>query len=199
MPQFAPGLQIWIVNRVCAKLCNWNPCSVNVVTYYWLFPQALEWIHDTGEFYLSTHTSTGSSIHHTQELLKEHEDFQITAKVCVVWVCVCVCLFVNLLLCKRRRGGWKLYMSISVPVVVVLSSLCCVYVCTVLRSAVRPIPRAVYCPLSSLLCHCYCVREQAIVSIKQTHWFLTLSLSHIYLSSTGAAFLRPSLLSLSPP
>ncbi|CAL8260845.1 unnamed protein product [Boreogadus saida] len=42
--------------------------------------QALEWIHDTGDFYLSTHTSTGSSIHHTQELLKEHEDFQITAK-----------------------------------------------------------------------------------------------------------------------
>uniref|UniRef100_A0A3Q3L2W5 Trio Rho guanine nucleotide exchange factor b n=1 Tax=Mastacembelus armatus TaxID=205130 RepID=A0A3Q3L2W5_9TELE len=42
--------------------------------------QALEWIHDTGEFYLSTHMSTGSSIHHTQELLKEHEDFQITAK-----------------------------------------------------------------------------------------------------------------------
>ncbi|XP_041867313.1 triple functional domain protein isoform X3 [Melanotaenia boesemani] len=42
--------------------------------------QALDWIHDTGEFYLSTHTSTGSSIHHTQELLKEHEDFHITAK-----------------------------------------------------------------------------------------------------------------------
>ncbi|XP_055749747.1 triple functional domain protein isoform X3 [Salvelinus fontinalis] len=42
--------------------------------------QALEWIHDTGEFYLSTHTSTGSSIHHTQELLKEHEDFHITAR-----------------------------------------------------------------------------------------------------------------------
>ncbi|CAB1350859.1 unnamed protein product, partial [Coregonus sp. 'balchen'] len=41
---------------------------------------ALEWIHDTGEFYLSTHTSTGSSIHHTQELLKEHEDFHITAR-----------------------------------------------------------------------------------------------------------------------
>uniref|UniRef100_A0A8C8SWB0 Trio Rho guanine nucleotide exchange factor n=1 Tax=Pelusios castaneus TaxID=367368 RepID=A0A8C8SWB0_9SAUR len=42
--------------------------------------QALEWIHDNGEFYLSTHTSTGSSIHHTQELLKEHEEFQFTAK-----------------------------------------------------------------------------------------------------------------------
>ncbi|XP_069075741.1 triple functional domain protein isoform X2 [Pleurodeles waltl] len=42
--------------------------------------QALEWIHDNGEFYLSTHTSTGSSTQHTQELLKEHEEFQITAK-----------------------------------------------------------------------------------------------------------------------
>ncbi|XP_068092702.1 triple functional domain protein isoform X2 [Hyperolius riggenbachi] len=42
--------------------------------------QALEWIHDSGEFYLSTHTSTGSTIQHTQELLKEHEEFQITAK-----------------------------------------------------------------------------------------------------------------------
>ncbi|XP_063778783.1 triple functional domain protein isoform X1 [Pseudophryne corroboree] len=42
--------------------------------------QALEWIHDNGEFYLSTHTSTGSTIQHTQELLKEHEEFQITAK-----------------------------------------------------------------------------------------------------------------------
>uniref|UniRef100_A0A8C4PSD8 Trio Rho guanine nucleotide exchange factor n=1 Tax=Equus asinus TaxID=9793 RepID=A0A8C4PSD8_EQUAS len=42
--------------------------------------QALEWIHDNGDFYLSTHTSTGSSIQHTQELLKEHEEFQITAK-----------------------------------------------------------------------------------------------------------------------
>ncbi|XP_060047910.1 triple functional domain protein [Erinaceus europaeus] len=42
--------------------------------------QALEWIHDNGEFYLSTHTSTGSSVQHTQELLKEHEEFQITAK-----------------------------------------------------------------------------------------------------------------------
>ncbi|KAM4706382.1 triple functional domain protein [Rhinophrynus dorsalis] len=42
--------------------------------------QALEWIHDSGEFYLSTHTSTGSTIQHTQELLKEHEEFQFTAK-----------------------------------------------------------------------------------------------------------------------
>lgn len=62
-----------------------------------VIPQALEWIHDTGEFYLSTHTSTGSSIHHTQELLKEHEDFQITAKVRVVCVCLVIRLSYNLL------------------------------------------------------------------------------------------------------
>lgn len=66
----------------------------DVMCFFWLFPQALEWIHDTGEFYLSTHTSTGSSIHHTQELLKEHEDFQITAKVGVV----CVWLLVQLII-----------------------------------------------------------------------------------------------------
>lgn len=52
-----------------------------ILKCFFLSVQALEWIHDTGEFYLSTHTSTGSSIHHTQELLKEHEDFHITAKV----------------------------------------------------------------------------------------------------------------------
>lgn len=66
-----------------------------------VIPQALEWIHDTGEFYLSTHTSTGSSIHHTQELLKEHEDFQITAKVRVV----CVWLFVHLIICFELKEG----------------------------------------------------------------------------------------------
>ncbi|KAG7245183.1 hypothetical protein INR49_023749, partial [Caranx melampygus] len=32
--------------------------------------QALEWIHDTGEFYLSTHTSTGSSHSHAGEIKK---------------------------------------------------------------------------------------------------------------------------------
>lgn len=57
--------------------------TCDLLFFFFLFFQALEWIHDTGEFYLSTHTSTGSSIHHTQELLKEHEDFQITAKVCL--------------------------------------------------------------------------------------------------------------------
>ncbi|XP_041962878.1 triple functional domain protein isoform X1 [Alosa sapidissima] len=42
--------------------------------------QLLDWLHDTGEFYLSTHTSTGSSLQHTRQLLTEHEEFHISAK-----------------------------------------------------------------------------------------------------------------------
>ncbi|KAJ8019897.1 Triple functional domain protein [Holothuria leucospilota] len=42
--------------------------------------QALEWIHDTGEFYLSTHTNLGRNSEETTELLKEHNDFKGTAK-----------------------------------------------------------------------------------------------------------------------
>lgn len=43
--------------------------------------QALEWIHDTGEFYLSTHTNVGESLEETEMLLKEHNEFKVTAKV----------------------------------------------------------------------------------------------------------------------
>ena len=51
-----------------------------------MFPyiQALEWIHDTGEFYLSTHTNVGESLQETQALLEEHNEFKATAK---VWQC----------------------------------------------------------------------------------------------------------------
>ena len=45
--------------------------------------QALEWIHDTGEFYLSTHTNVGESLAETESLLKEHNEFKVTAKVSV--------------------------------------------------------------------------------------------------------------------
>lgn len=75
-------------NSVALKWCSktltafWCFYDVTLNLYFaFVCFQALEWIHDTGEFYLSTHTSTGSSIHHTQELLKEHEEFHITAKV----------------------------------------------------------------------------------------------------------------------
>lgn len=39
----------------------------------------------------------------------------------------------------------------------------CQGVCALLCCSVRPIPRAAYCPLFSLLCHCYCVKAQAFV------------------------------------
>uniref|UniRef100_A0A804HII1 Kalirin RhoGEF kinase n=1 Tax=Homo sapiens TaxID=9606 RepID=A0A804HII1_HUMAN len=43
--------------------------------------QALDWIQETGEFYLSTHTSTGETTEETQELLKEYGEFRVPAKI----------------------------------------------------------------------------------------------------------------------
>ena len=45
--------------------------------------QGLEWIHDTGEFYLSTHTNVGENLTETESLLKEHNEFKVTAKVSI--------------------------------------------------------------------------------------------------------------------
>ncbi|CAD7670720.1 unnamed protein product [Nyctereutes procyonoides] len=42
--------------------------------------QALDWIQETGEYYLSTHTSTGETTEETQELLKEYGEFRVPAK-----------------------------------------------------------------------------------------------------------------------
>uniref|UniRef100_A0A670IBI0 non-specific serine/threonine protein kinase n=1 Tax=Podarcis muralis TaxID=64176 RepID=A0A670IBI0_PODMU len=42
--------------------------------------QALDWIQETGEYYLSTHNSTGESAEETQELLKEYGEFKVPAK-----------------------------------------------------------------------------------------------------------------------
>ncbi|XP_064420011.1 kalirin RhoGEF kinase b [Latimeria chalumnae] len=42
--------------------------------------QALDWIQETGEYYLSTHTSPGDTTEKTQELLKEYGDFRLSAK-----------------------------------------------------------------------------------------------------------------------
>uniref|UniRef100_A0A8C7U1X6 non-specific serine/threonine protein kinase n=1 Tax=Oncorhynchus mykiss TaxID=8022 RepID=A0A8C7U1X6_ONCMY len=42
--------------------------------------QALDWIQETGEYYLSTHTSPGESGEGSQELLKEYEEFRVSAK-----------------------------------------------------------------------------------------------------------------------
>uniref|UniRef100_A0A673SWV8 non-specific serine/threonine protein kinase n=1 Tax=Suricata suricatta TaxID=37032 RepID=A0A673SWV8_SURSU len=42
--------------------------------------QALDWIQETGEYYLSTHTSPGETTEETQELLKEYGEFRVPAK-----------------------------------------------------------------------------------------------------------------------
>ncbi|XP_053260241.1 kalirin isoform X10 [Podarcis raffonei] len=42
--------------------------------------QALDWIQETGEYYLSTHNSAGESAEETQELLKEYGEFKVPAK-----------------------------------------------------------------------------------------------------------------------
>ncbi|KAL4608981.1 kalirin-like isoform X1 [Arapaima gigas] len=42
--------------------------------------QALDWIQETGEYYLSTHTSPGETSEQSQELLKEYEEFRVSAK-----------------------------------------------------------------------------------------------------------------------
>lgn len=42
--------------------------------------QALDWIMETGELYLSTHTNLGDSREETERLLREHNEFKGTAK-----------------------------------------------------------------------------------------------------------------------
>ncbi|XP_015250189.1 PREDICTED: kalirin-like [Cyprinodon variegatus] len=42
--------------------------------------QALEWLQQSGDHYLATHTSAGASVAETQELLNQHREFCISAK-----------------------------------------------------------------------------------------------------------------------
>ncbi|XP_047670023.1 kalirin RhoGEF kinase b isoform X2 [Tachysurus fulvidraco] len=42
--------------------------------------QALDWLQETGEQYLSTHTSPGETTEKTQGLLKDYEEFRVSAK-----------------------------------------------------------------------------------------------------------------------
>ena len=50
--------------------------------------QALEWIEEYGEAYLSSHTHLGSSNTETEALLKEHYEFRNRAKVRLSALCV---------------------------------------------------------------------------------------------------------------
>lgn len=45
--------------------------------------QALDWLQEAGEYFLSTHNALGDSAEKTQELLKEYENFCVPAKVSV--------------------------------------------------------------------------------------------------------------------
>ncbi|TMS01039.1 Kalirin [Larimichthys crocea] len=42
--------------------------------------QALDWLQQSGDHYLSTHTSPGASVTETQELLNQHREFCVSAK-----------------------------------------------------------------------------------------------------------------------
>lgn len=46
-----------------------------------LSSQAVDWLQERGEYFLSTHTLPGDTSEKTQELLKEYEDFRVSAKV----------------------------------------------------------------------------------------------------------------------
>lgn len=43
--------------------------------------QALEWIRETGELYLATHTNVGKNRIENEQLLREHNEFKGAAKV----------------------------------------------------------------------------------------------------------------------
>lgn len=49
--------------------------------YNWIPFQALDWLQQSGEHYLSTHTSPGTTVAETQELLNQHREFCVSAKV----------------------------------------------------------------------------------------------------------------------
>lgn len=72
------------------------------------FPfQALDWLQQSGDHYLSTHTSPGATVTETQELLNQHREFCVSAKVrwpkyagCCVSGCVA-----RLTLCSSAHPG----------------------------------------------------------------------------------------------
>ena len=55
--------------------------KINFICWFCLFVQALDWIQETGDVYLATHTSPGESNEETQELLNDYQHFRHSAKV----------------------------------------------------------------------------------------------------------------------
>ena len=60
---------------------HWRENLTNRLMFLPALFQSLDWIHDTGEIYLSTHTEVGKNIEETQALLNEHNEFKNKAKV----------------------------------------------------------------------------------------------------------------------
>lgn len=57
--------------------------SSHLQRYFISTSQALDWLQEAGEYFLSTHNTLGDSAEKTQELLKEYENFCVSAKVCI--------------------------------------------------------------------------------------------------------------------
>lgn len=68
------GLLMWVSEGVWLIDLIFNSC---LFVYF----QALNWIQETGEVYLTTHTSPGDSSEETQQLLNDFYQFRLTAKV----------------------------------------------------------------------------------------------------------------------
>lgn len=57
-------------------------CS-HLQRFFTLTLQALDWLQEAGEYFLSTHNTLGDTAEKTHELLKEYENFCVSAKVSI--------------------------------------------------------------------------------------------------------------------
>ncbi|XP_071942493.1 kalirin-like isoform X2 [Antedon mediterranea] len=67
------------LDRWAQKKLHLDQCS-KYVMFEASARKCLDWIHDSGEYYLSTHTNIGATVEETQALLDEHNAFKTTAK-----------------------------------------------------------------------------------------------------------------------
>ena len=77
-------LEFWTDRKKKLDQCN------QYVNFEYSAKQAIEWIHDTGELYLSTHTHAGRNAEETEKLLKEHDEFKLSAKETREKVCLLI-------------------------------------------------------------------------------------------------------------
>ncbi|XP_066016290.1 kalirin isoform X11 [Pocillopora verrucosa] len=68
-------LEVWNVRRTLADYC------LQFLELEQCAKEALDWIHENGEFYLSSRTGEGDSDAQTKELLDEHQEFKEASEV----------------------------------------------------------------------------------------------------------------------